>query len=140
MSTPVFIQIRCRPGTTYEVAEAILLKEIHSELYSTSGEYDLILKLYIPAGEDVGRFINDNLLDVPGIERSLTTMTFVPLPTFVLPIPSPPFLLGRNSHPERLAPTRSCPQRPTGSTGSAKSAPRSRLRSICRSVASKSLE
>ena len=48
MSTPVFIQLRCKPGTTYRVAEAILLKEIHSELYSTSGDYDLILKLYIP--------------------------------------------------------------------------------------------
>lgn len=76
MSTPVFVQLRCRPGKTYEVAEAILLKEIHSELYSTSGEWDLLLKLYIPEDADVGHFINDQLLDVPGIERSLTTMTF----------------------------------------------------------------
>ncbi len=76
MTTPVFIQIRCRPGTTYKVAEAILLKEIHSELYSTSGDFDLIMKLYIPEGEDVGRYINDQLLDIEGIERSLTTMTF----------------------------------------------------------------
>lgn len=76
MTTPVFVQLRCRPGTTYAVAEAILLKEIHSELYSTSGDFDLLLKLYIPEGEDTGRWINDHLLDVPGIERSLTTMTF----------------------------------------------------------------
>ena len=76
MTTPVFIQLRCRPGQTYAVAEEIVLREIHSELYSTSGEYDLLLKLYIPAGEDVGRWINENLLTVPGIERSLTTMTF----------------------------------------------------------------
>jgi DNA-binding Lrp family transcriptional regulator len=76
MSTPVFVQLRCRPGTTYRVAEAILLREIHSELYSTSGEWDLLLKLYIPEGEDVGHFINDRLLDIEGIERSLTTMTF----------------------------------------------------------------
>ncbi len=76
MSTCVFIQIRCRPGTTYKVAEDIALREIHSELYSTSGEYDLLMKLYIPAREDVGKFINENLLDIDGIERSLTTMTF----------------------------------------------------------------
>jgi DNA-binding Lrp family transcriptional regulator len=76
MTTPVFIQLRCKPGTTYQVAEAILLKEIHSELYSTSGEYDLMLKLYIPEGADVGHFINDQLLVIEGIERSLTTMTF----------------------------------------------------------------
>jgi len=76
MTTCVFIQIRCRPGTTYRVAEEIALREIHSELYSTSGEYDLLMKLYIPKGEDVGVYINDNLLDIGGIERSLTTMTF----------------------------------------------------------------
>jgi len=76
MATCVFIQIRCKPGTTYRVAEEIVLREIHSELYSTSGEYDLLMKLYIPADADVGKYINDKLLDIPGIERSLTTLTF----------------------------------------------------------------
>ena len=76
MSTCVFVQIRCRPGTTYKVAENIALREIHSELYSTSGEYDLLMKLYVPADADVGKFINENLLDIDGIERSMTTMTF----------------------------------------------------------------
>jgi len=76
MTTCVFIQIRCRPGTTYRVAEDIALREIHSELYSTSGEYDLLIKLYIPDGADVGKYINDELLTVDGIERSLTTLTF----------------------------------------------------------------
>lgn len=72
----VFVQIRCRPGATYDVADAIVLKEIHSELYSTSGEFDLLMKLYIPEGQDTGRFINDNLLDIEGIERTFTTITF----------------------------------------------------------------
>ena len=76
MAQCVFVQIRCRPGTTYRVAEDIALREIHSELYSTSGEYDLLMKLYIPTDEDVGVFINEKLLDIDGIERSLTTMTF----------------------------------------------------------------
>ena len=76
MSTCVFIQIRCKPGTTYKVAEDIALREIHSELYSTSGEYDLLMKLYIPEDADVGKYINDHLLQIPNIERSLTTMTF----------------------------------------------------------------
>jgi len=49
----VFIQIRCVPGTTYDVADKIALKEMHSE-----------------------QFINDNLLDIANIERTLTTMTF----------------------------------------------------------------
>lgn len=72
----VFVQIRCRPGTAYRVAADIALREIHSELFSTSGEYDLLLKLYIPTEDDVGKFINDQLLDIDGIERTLTTLTF----------------------------------------------------------------
>jgi DNA-binding Lrp family transcriptional regulator len=74
--TCLFIQIRCKPGTTYSVAEQIVLREIHSELYSTSGAFDLLMKLYIPEGADVGKYINDNLLDISGIERTLTTPTF----------------------------------------------------------------
>jgi len=76
MTTCVFVQIRCRPGTTYSGANDIALKEIHSELYSTSGEHDLLMKLYIPDGEDVGKYLNDNLMGVDGIERTLTTLTF----------------------------------------------------------------
>ncbi len=76
MTTCVFVQIRCRPGTTYSVADQIALKEIHSEMYSTSGDYDLLMKLYIPEGEDVGHFINSAVADVDGIERTLTTLTF----------------------------------------------------------------
>ena len=72
----VFIQLRCEPGKTYEVADAIYEREIVSEMYSTSGDFDLILKLYVPEGEDVGKFINDALLDISGIQRSLTTLTF----------------------------------------------------------------
>jgi len=76
MTTCVFIQIRCKPGHTYKVAQEIALREIHSELYSTSGDFELLMKLYIPAGQDVGKYINDNLLDIPGIKRSITTMTY----------------------------------------------------------------
>ncbi len=74
--TCVFVQIRCKPGTTYQVADAIALREIHSELYSTSGNYDLLLKLYPPENADIGKYINENLLDIDGIERTLTTLTF----------------------------------------------------------------
>lgn len=73
---PVFVQFRCIPGKTYEVADAIYGREIVSELYSTSGDYDLMAKIYIPEDQDVGRFLAENLFDIPGISRTLTTMTF----------------------------------------------------------------
>lgn len=74
--TCLFVQIRCRPGTTYDVAGEIALREIHSELFSTSGDFDLLLKLYVPEDEDIGRYINDNLLKIDGIERTTTIQTF----------------------------------------------------------------
>jgi DNA-binding Lrp family transcriptional regulator len=73
---PVFVNIRCKPGTSYRVAEEIALREIHSELHSTSGPFDLLMKLYIPEGADIGKYINENLLDIEGIERTETTLTF----------------------------------------------------------------
>ena len=72
----VFVQIRCHPGKTYDVAEVIYEREIVSELYSTSGDFDLLMKIYVPEDEDIGKFINDQILDIPGISRSLTTLTF----------------------------------------------------------------
>ena len=72
----VFVQFRCTPGKTYEVATAIYDREVVSELYSTSGEYDLIAKIYIPEDEDVGHYLSARLFDIPGIVRTLTTMTF----------------------------------------------------------------
>lgn len=76
MTTCVFVQLRCAPGKTYAVADQIALLEMHSELYSTSGDWDLLMKVYIPEGEDVGRWLNDQLVTIEGLERSLTTMTF----------------------------------------------------------------
>ncbi len=72
----VFVQLRCNPGQTYKVADRIYEREIASELYSTSGDFDLLMKIYVPQGEDIGKFINDNILDIDGISRSLTTLTF----------------------------------------------------------------
>jgi DNA-binding Lrp family transcriptional regulator len=72
----VFVQIQCQPGKTYEVADALFEREIVSELYSTSGEYDLLMKIYVDTEDDIGKFVNENIANVPGIQRSLTTLTF----------------------------------------------------------------
>lgn len=72
----VFVQLQCSPGRTYEVADELYKREVVSELYSTSGDFDLLMKIYVEEGVDIGKFINDNIADVPGIVRSLTTLTF----------------------------------------------------------------
>ena len=72
----VFVQFRCIPGKTYEVATAIYDREVVSELYSTSGEYDLIAKVYIPEGQDVGRYLAEGL---KGSGASLMQAAAVPV-------------------------------------------------------------
>lgn len=72
----VFVQLRCEPGKAYKVADEVYDREIVSELYSTSGEFDLLMKIYIPEEEDIGRYLTEKLLTIPGISRSLTTLTF----------------------------------------------------------------
>ncbi|MBV2187524.1 MAG: Lrp/AsnC ligand binding domain-containing protein [Rhizobium sp.] len=72
----IFIQVRCRPGKTYEVADRIYEKEVVSELYSTSGEYDLLAKIYVPDDQDVGKYVNAIFVDIPDVDRTLTTLTF----------------------------------------------------------------
>jgi len=72
----VFVQLQCQPGKTYEVADELYAREIVSELYSTSGDFDLLAKIYIEDGQDIGKFVNDNVLKISGIARSLTTLTF----------------------------------------------------------------
>lgn len=71
-----FVQIRCSLGRAYEVAEALSDTEMASEIYSTSGDWDLLAKIYVDDQADIGRFVNSNLHNLQGIERTLTTLTF----------------------------------------------------------------
>ncbi|WP_137392105.1 Lrp/AsnC ligand binding domain-containing protein [Rhodoligotrophos defluvii] len=73
---PVFVQIKCALGQAYTVATAIADAEIASEIYSTAGGYDLLVKFYLPEGEDVGHFINEKLHAIPGITDTYTIITF----------------------------------------------------------------
>ena len=72
----VFIQVQCKPGTAYEVANSLYEREFASEIYSTSGEFDLMLKVYIEGTDDVGKYINGKIGGIDGITRTFTTMTF----------------------------------------------------------------
>ncbi len=42
---PFFVMIKCQLGKTYQVANAIADAEIASEVYSTSGDYDLLVSI-----------------------------------------------------------------------------------------------
>ena len=71
-----FIQFKCELGKAYEVAASLAEREIASEVYSTSGDYDLLAKFYVENGVDIGHFVNENVHPIDGIVRTLTTLTF----------------------------------------------------------------
>ena len=73
---PFFVQIKCKLGQSYTVANAIAEAEIASEIYSTAGDYDLLVKFYVDSGTDIGHFVNEKLQVIPGIQDTYTIITF----------------------------------------------------------------
>jgi DNA-binding Lrp family transcriptional regulator len=73
---PFFVQIKCQLGKSYQVASQLADREIASEIYSTAGEFDLLVKFYVEAGTDIGHFVNEKVQIVPGIQDTRTIITF----------------------------------------------------------------
>ncbi len=73
---PFFMQIKCALGRSYEVANAIADAEIASEIYSTAGDFDLLVKFYVSEGTDIGHFVNEKVQVIPGIQDTRTIITF----------------------------------------------------------------
>jgi DNA-binding Lrp family transcriptional regulator len=71
-----FVQIKCELGKSYQVATAIADAEIASEIYSTAGGYDLLVKLYLEEKDDVGHFVAEKIQKIPGIRDTYTIITF----------------------------------------------------------------
>jgi DNA-binding Lrp family transcriptional regulator len=74
--TPFFVQIKCELGKSYQVANELAESEIASEIYSTAGDYDLLVKFYVEAGTDIGHFVNEKVQCLAGIKDTHTIITF----------------------------------------------------------------
>jgi DNA-binding Lrp family transcriptional regulator len=73
---PFFVQIKCHLGKSYAVANVLADAEIASEIYSTAGEFDLLVKFYVEQGTDIGHFINERVQTIAGIQNTVTIITF----------------------------------------------------------------
>jgi len=73
----IFVQIRCEMGQAYRVARdaADTIPEM-SELYSTSGQYDLLGKFYLENEQDIGLFVTEKIQSLPGVRETYTLITF----------------------------------------------------------------
>ena len=73
----VFVQVKCELGHVYKVAEeAIESVNKISEIHSTSGQFDLLIKCYLDDTDDIGHFISDKIQTLPGVKDTYTLITF----------------------------------------------------------------
>jgi DNA-binding Lrp family transcriptional regulator len=73
----IFVMVKCDLGKAYKVAEeAVESVEEVSEVYSFSGEYDLLMKCYLPPEMDIGHFVVEHLQTLPGIKDTFTIMAY----------------------------------------------------------------
>ena len=74
---PLYVQIKCELGHAYDVADALIdTLEETSEVYSTSGDYDLLAKFYLPEEKSIGEFVNFKLHRIAGIRDTHTILAF----------------------------------------------------------------
>ena len=73
----IFVMVKCELGRAYGVADqAVQEIEEVSEVYSTSGEYDLMMKFYLPDSADIGHFVTERVQVLPGIKDTFTIIAF----------------------------------------------------------------
>ncbi|HWD57900.1 MAG TPA: Lrp/AsnC ligand binding domain-containing protein [Stellaceae bacterium] len=73
----IFVMVKCELGRAYQVAdEAVQEIEEVSEVYSTSGQYDLMMKFYLADDADIGHFVTERVQVLPGIKDTFTIIAF----------------------------------------------------------------
>ena len=73
----IFVMVKCELGKAYLVAdEAVQDIEKVSEVYSTSGQYDLLMKCYLSEEADIGRFVTEKVQTLPGVKDTFTIIAY----------------------------------------------------------------
>ncbi len=71
-----FVQVRCSRDLIPETAEAVAAIEGVTEVYSVSGDWDLIAIVKVKAYDDIAGVVTQQLVKVPGIVRTHTISAF----------------------------------------------------------------
>jgi DNA-binding Lrp family transcriptional regulator len=72
----IFVQLKCELGKAYEVAGELVERDSVSEVFSISGQYDLMAKCYLKDSEDIGRYVETQIHSIPGIRDTHTIIAF----------------------------------------------------------------
>ena len=70
------VQIRCSRDLVPQTAEAVAELPGVSEVYSVSGEWDLMAVIKVKAYDDIAAVVTEHMVRVPGIVRTNTISAF----------------------------------------------------------------
>jgi DNA-binding Lrp family transcriptional regulator len=70
------VMIRCHPDTVSAAATAIVGLKGVAEVYSVTGEWDLVAMVRVPDWEGIASVVTDGIAGVDGLERTETLVAF----------------------------------------------------------------
>ncbi len=72
----VFVMIKTDPGFGTDVANRIADIESFSEGYTITGQYDVLVKLYVDDTSTIPRVIERDVHSIPHVRETFTILTF----------------------------------------------------------------
>lgn len=73
----IFVMVKCDLGKAYDVAAgAVDNVDNVSEVYSISGQHDLMMKCTLDDDMDIGHFVTSELQLIEGVADTFTLITF----------------------------------------------------------------
>ena len=72
----IFVMVKCELGrpTTWPTMPCGV--DQVSEVYSTSSQYDLLMKCYLDEKTDIGHFVTSKIQTLAGVKDTFTLITF----------------------------------------------------------------
>ena len=72
----IFVMVKCELGRAYAVADEAIDLDNVSEVYSISGQHDLMIKCYLEDDQDIGQFVVDTIQPLKGIKDTFTLVAY----------------------------------------------------------------
>ncbi len=70
------VMINCQVGKVHSVSEALVELEGVAEVYSISGQYDILAIIRVKEYDSLAQVVSDEMARIPGITRTNTQMAF----------------------------------------------------------------
>ncbi|MEJ2539165.1 MAG: Lrp/AsnC ligand binding domain-containing protein [Gemmatimonadota bacterium] len=70
------VMVRCQPEEVAQAARTIVAVDGVAEVYSVTGEWDLVAMVRVPEWEDINRIVTEHIHQVKGLQRTETHVAF----------------------------------------------------------------